>query len=402
MEKVKHNNDGTLLVRSDEVNINIVNDNNNNNNNINYGTNKLAKNSVPIINNGNEKSTKSSKSRYGRLVNHISVTVKEKILRLKRQYSGTSFGMEFSGYYLNEGIIEYIFKYFTQRELHFICQVSKTIMTLIYKHPQIWENYAREEYFIQLHKGHERQIRAKNAFFSEWPEYVYRDSNGGFETFVKFTWFMFYIILAGIVIVVYFIHDKIVLTTFCSIALCTTCGLLALYFMYPFIFNMFYHCKLILPNSDKFNHSRRNHGKKLKDNAYYSFDPTCSSALSYYYKCKCFKYHFRKGELFTLYPDNARTSSAFYTMLVGFIVISIIGIVLFHFNENASKVNEPVQYLLPYFAPLIYLICHFAFINIYKFVKDAFRRREQILIVFVAWAGTLFTITMLMIPSIPW
>ena len=150
--------------------------------------------------------------------------------------------------------------------------------------------------FIQLHKGHERQIRAKNAFFSEWPEYVYRDSNGGFETFVKFTWFMFYIILAGIVIVVYFIHDKIVLTTFCSIALYTTCGLLALYFMYPFIFNMFYHCKLILPNSDKFNHSRRNHGKKLKDNAYYSFDPTCSSALSYYYKCKCFFWALQGGE----------------------------------------------------------------------------------------------------------
>ena len=102
MEKVKHNNDGTLLVRSDEVNINIVNDNNNNNNNnINYGTNKLAKNIVPIINNGNEKSTKSSKSRYRRLVNHISATVKEKILCLKRQYSGTSFGMEFSGYYFH-------------------------------------------------------------------------------------------------------------------------------------------------------------------------------------------------------------------------------------------------------------------------------------------------------------
>ena len=332
---------------------------------------------------GNEKTISGIRviSKAKRMVKQISNTLNTQVLH--KQYSGTNLGFELSNYYLNEEIFGYVLQYFTEREMHYLSQVSETLQNVILTHPQGWDKKLRKKYFAKLKLERAQATKAKDHFYTVWPRKAFYQLGTKLSTII---WGASYVLLIGVFSTYFFVRSESIVITFGWVALYTVVALFVVYILSPFLFLICYNCRLLPPESTLF----RRHPDAIKHR---SFDPDCSSACEYYYYCTC-----HKDQVMGQPLENGCNFTFFFTATLVSVVVAIVGLTSGSYGSDGKE-----QYTaLPYFVPLIYLTTHYL---IFYVLYDYGRQMESCVSVctVVTVSGIMgSTIAMLLTPSIPW
>ena len=320
---------------------------------------------------GNEKTTNGTQalSKAKRLVKQISDTLKSHVLR--KQYSGTNLGFALSNYYLDEGVFGCVLQYFTEREMHYLTQVSKTLQNVILTHPLGWDKKLRKKYFQKLKIKKSKATLAKRRFTTKWPRKAFQQLGTKLNAII---WVVSYVSLIGVFYTYFFVHSKSAVNTIGSVALCAVVALFVMYIFSPFLFLACYSCKLLPPKSKLF----RRHPDAIRHR---SFDPACSSASEYYLSCRCCKDHFLEFEFCS-------------TAVLVAVVIAVIGLAS---GSYGSKTKEQHS-VIPYFVPLIYVTSHCSIFLLQRHSREIYS--VCMILILSGIVGS--TIAMLLMPSIPW